>query len=140
LVLGDWFSVIGSWFSDLDRQLGSVRFLCLEDAKTLVCTSRRHDVDAGVSRVLARPYRTRGIWLGVEPEVPLTLLAVNAFWMLSFALLGLYGPRYEQSRLTEVLSLIQTTAIGALVFFFVTYFDDAMSETRADARPNTVLD
>jgi FlaA1/EpsC-like NDP-sugar epimerase len=58
--------------------------------------------------------------------------------MLSFALFGLCGPRHEQSRLTEIVSLIQTTAAGALVLVRVTYFHDAMSEIQTDARPNIV--
>jgi exopolysaccharide biosynthesis polyprenyl glycosylphosphotransferase len=79
------------------------------------------------------------IQLSIEPELFLPLIAVNAFWLLLFALFGLYRPWYEQSRLDEIISLIRTTAVGALILFFVIYFDDAMSETRADARPIIAL-
>jgi hypothetical protein len=97
------------------------------NAQSRCCPIGGRGVDAVVPRVLARPYRTRWIRLSVEPEVPLPLLAVNGFWMPSFALFGLCGARHEQSRLTEIVSLIQTTAASALVLVLVTCFDDPMS-------------
>jgi exopolysaccharide biosynthesis polyprenyl glycosylphosphotransferase len=79
------------------------------------------------------------VQFSIEPEVILPLVAVNAFWMMLFALFGRSRPGYEQSRLDEIISIIRTTAAGALVLFFLIYFDDTMNETRADARPIILL-
>ncbi len=85
--------------------------------------------------------RVESGWMEVSitPELILPLIATSLYWLLLFALFGLYRPWYEQSMIDEVVTLLRTTIAGALVLFFIIFLDDALSGARADIRPAIVL-
>lgn len=68
----------------------------------------------------------------IEPELWLPMTAIYVYWLAWFWFFGLYRHWYAQSRLDEVLTLFRTTAVGALVLFFLVFLDDqAGSSTSA---------
>ena len=70
----------------------------------------------------------------IEPEFLLPLLAIYVYWLVSFAVFGLYRHWYAQSRLDEVMTLFRTTAVGALVLFFLVFIDDQSGSTTTSFR------
>ncbi len=60
----------------------------------------------------------------LEPDLILPMLLVYVYWLVWFAFFGLYRHWYAQSRLDEALTLFRTTAIGALILFFLILIDD----------------
>jgi len=70
----------------------------------------------------------------IEPEFWLPLMAVYGYWLLWFLFFGLYRSWYAQSRLDEILTLLRTTVLGALMLFFLIFVDDAATASKADSR------
>lgn len=70
----------------------------------------------------------------LEPELWLPMVAVYLYWLAWFAFFGLYRHWYAQSRLDEALTLFRTTAIGALVLFFLILIDDSPASSGSGSR------
>ena len=63
-----------------------------------------------------------------KPYIPLlyywdVFLVINLFWMLLFALFGLYGKWKNTSRFDEIISVYKTITVGAVVFLIITFAD-----------------
>ncbi len=48
-------------------------------------------------------------------------LVINLFWLLLFALFGLYGKWKNTSRFDEIISVYKTITVGAVVFLIITF-------------------
>lgn len=70
----------------------------------------------------------------IEPEATLPMIFIYLYWLLIFALFGLYRQWYELSRIDEIITIIKTTAVGVLLLFFLIFIDDAATEGRANVR------
>lgn len=54
--------------------------------------------------------------------VPAALISL--YWIILYAISGLYADPYRKSRLRETVQLFRTTALGVLVIFFFIFLDD----------------
>jgi len=70
----------------------------------------------------------------IEPEFWLPMLTIYGYWLVWFSFFGLYRSWYGQSRLDEILTLLRTSVLGALVLFFLIFVDDTATESTADSR------
>ena len=70
----------------------------------------------------------------IEPELWLPMLAMYCYWLFTLLFFGLYRSWYGQSRLDEILTLLRTTVLGALLLFFLIFVDDSTTDTRANSR------
>ena len=61
-----------------------------------------------------KPYRTLFYFWNVY-------LVINLFWLLLFALFGLYGKWKNTSRFDEIISVYKTITVGAVVFLIITF-------------------
>jgi exopolysaccharide biosynthesis polyprenyl glycosylphosphotransferase len=57
-------------------------------------------------------------------------LMVATFWVLLYALLGLYSDIFRKSRLSELISLVRISVVGVVVIFFALLLDDGVSSYR----------
>jgi exopolysaccharide biosynthesis polyprenyl glycosylphosphotransferase len=80
--------------------------------------------------------RIKSGWIAyaIEPELVLPMLVLCAYWILWFALFGLYGLGPSQSRLDELLTLFRAILVGLLVLFFAIFIDDEVTESHANSR------
>jgi exopolysaccharide biosynthesis polyprenyl glycosylphosphotransferase len=70
---------------------------------------------------------------GLSPDKPylplryvlIPLLLINLFWLLLFALFGLYGKWKYQSRFDELVSVYKTITVGAISFLFIAFTTDS---------------
>jgi len=76
---------------------------------------------------------------GLSPDKPyipirhlwMPLIIINLFWLLLFALFGLYGKWKNLSRFDEVVSVYKTITVGAIVFLVIAFSTDAtISESK----------
>ena len=66
---------------------------------------------------------------GISPDKPYipilylwdVFLVINLFWLLLFALFGLYGKWKNTSRFDEIISVYKTITVGAVVFLVITF-------------------
>jgi exopolysaccharide biosynthesis polyprenyl glycosylphosphotransferase len=71
-----------------------------------------------------------------KPYIPLghlwiPLVFINLFWLLLFALFGLYGKWKNLSRFDEVVSVYKTITFGAIVFLIIAFSTDTtLSESK----------
>jgi exopolysaccharide biosynthesis polyprenyl glycosylphosphotransferase len=81
-------------------------------------------------------FRVRSGWVpySIEPELLLPMLIICVYWLIWFSLFGLYRLWYEQSRIDEILTIVRSTVVGALVLFFLIFLDDTSSETIVQSR------
>ena len=70
----------------------------------------------------------------VEPDFLAPMVAVTAFWLLLFFVVGLYRPWYAASRLDELALLFKTVLVGSLILFFAVFLDDAGKPTGTNFR------
>lgn len=49
---------------------------------------------------------------------------IATYWVILYAIGGLYSDPYRKSRLREFLQVLQTTGIGVLILFFTIFLDD----------------
>ncbi len=70
----------------------------------------------------------------IEPEAFLPMIVIYIYWLVIFALFGLYRQWYEQSRIDEVVTILKTTTIGVLLLTFLIFIDDAASGTSENIR------
>jgi hypothetical protein len=89
-----------------------------------------------VAFVLYYWFRIRSGWIeySIEPEIVLPMLALTAYWIVSFALFGLYASWGSQSRMDELLTLFRAMVVGLLVLFFAIFIDDEATESHAQSR------
>jgi exopolysaccharide biosynthesis polyprenyl glycosylphosphotransferase len=80
--------------------------------------------------------RVRSGWFtyAIEPELLLPMAAIYLYWLILFAIFGLYRSWYAQSRLDELVTLFRTTGIGVLVLFFVIFLDDESTRSQPGMR------
>jgi len=80
--------------------------------------------------------RIKSGWIAyaIEPELILPMLVICCYWVLWFALFGLYGFGMAQSRLDESLTLFRSVTVGLLVLFFAIFIDDEATESHAYSR------
>lgn len=69
-----------------------------------------------------------------KPYIPLRqfwglMLLINLFWLLLFALFGLYGKWKNLSRFDELASVYKTITVGAVFFLFVAFTTDGSLST-----------
>jgi len=57
-------------------------------------------------------------------------LMVATFWVLLYALLGLYSDIFRKSRLSELIRLARIAVVGVVVIFFALLLDDGVSSYR----------
>ena len=57
-------------------------------------------------------------------------LMVATFWVLLYALLGLYSDIFRKSRLSELIGLARISVVGVVVIFFALLLDDGVSSYR----------
>ncbi|RYY14713.1 MAG: sugar transferase, partial [Cytophagaceae bacterium] len=57
-------------------------------------------------------------------------LMVATFWVLLYALLGLYRDIFRKSRLSEIIRLARVSVVGVVVIFFALLLDDGVSSYR----------
>jgi exopolysaccharide biosynthesis polyprenyl glycosylphosphotransferase len=69
---------------------------------------------------------TEGVLIGLAGAA----LLVATFWVLLYALFGLYGDIFRKSRLSELLSLARLSVVGVVVIFFALLLDDGVSSYR----------
>jgi exopolysaccharide biosynthesis polyprenyl glycosylphosphotransferase len=62
------------------------------------------------------------------------LVAIYAYWMIIFVFVGLYRSWFALSRLDEVSSLFKSTSLGALILFFLIFFDDSTHGVHSKTR------
>jgi exopolysaccharide biosynthesis polyprenyl glycosylphosphotransferase len=81
-------------------------------------------------------FRVRSGWIpySIEPELLLPMVFVCVYWLVWFGIFGLYHSWYEQSRIDEILTIVRVTIIGALILFFLIFFDDTSSDTIVHSR------
>ena len=78
---------------------------------------------------------TSGLFeIGLVPEFWTPMMAVSAFWLLLFFVVGLYRPWYAASRLDELALLFKTILVGSLILFFAVFIDDAGTPTGTNSR------
>ncbi len=70
----------------------------------------------------------------IEPELILPMMIICMYWLIWFGLFGLYRLWYEQSRIDEILTIVRSTIVGALVLFFLIFLDDTSNETIVQSR------
>ncbi|HEY6952388.1 MAG TPA: sugar transferase [Bacteroidota bacterium] len=89
-----------------------------------------------VAFILYYLLRIRSGWIGysIEPELVLPMLALSLYWVVSFALFGLYTSWGSQSRMDELLTLFRSVVVGLLVLFFAIFIDDEATESHAQSR------
>jgi len=80
--------------------------------------------------------RIRSGWIAysIEPDLVLPMLVLCAYWVIWFALFGLYSLGPSQSRLDELLTLFRAIFVGLLVLFFAIFIDDEATESHANSR------
>ncbi|MGD1045878.1 MAG: sugar transferase [Bacteroidota bacterium] len=81
-------------------------------------------------------FRVRSGWIpySIEPDLLLPMVFVCVYWLVWFGIFGLYHSWYEQSRIDEILTILRVTIIGALILFFLIFFDDTSSDTIVHSR------
>lgn len=70
----------------------------------------------------------------VEPDAILPMVFIYFYWLILFALFGLYRSWYEQSRIDEVVTIVKTVTIGVLLLFFLIFIDDVATHTQENVR------
>jgi exopolysaccharide biosynthesis polyprenyl glycosylphosphotransferase len=50
---------------------------------------------------------------------------IATYWVILYGIAGLYSDPYRKSRLREMIQVLQATAVGVLVIFFLFFLDDA---------------
>ncbi len=78
--------------------------------------------------------KTGWIAYAIEPELVLPMLVLGAYWIVWFALFGLYGLGLSQSRIDELMTLFRSIVVGLLVLFFAIFIDDEVTESHANSR------
>jgi exopolysaccharide biosynthesis polyprenyl glycosylphosphotransferase len=80
--------------------------------------------------------RIKSGWIGyaIEPELLLPMLVLCFYWIIWFALFGLYGLGPSQSRIDELMTLFRSIVVGVLVLFFAIFIDDEVTESHANSR------
>ena len=72
--------------------------------------------------------------LSAEPDFWAPMVAVSAFWLLLFFVVGLYRPWYAASRFDELALLFKTVLVGSMILFFAVFLDDAGKPTGTNSR------
>lgn len=54
---------------------------------------------------------------------------ISVYWIILYALSGLYSEPYRKSRLKELVTIARTTLLGVLIIFFTIFLDDAIPNT-----------
>jgi exopolysaccharide biosynthesis polyprenyl glycosylphosphotransferase len=72
--------------------------------------------------------------VNAEPDFWGPMVAVSAFWLLLFFVVGLYRPWYAASRFDELALLFKTVLVGSLILFFAVFLDDAGKPTGTNFR------
>ncbi len=93
-------------------------------------------VAANVAFVLYYWLRIKTGWIAysIEPELVLPMLVLSAYWIIWFALFGLYSLGPSQSRIDELMTLFRSIVVGLLVLFFAIFIDDEVTESHANSR------
>jgi exopolysaccharide biosynthesis polyprenyl glycosylphosphotransferase len=69
-----------------------------------------------------------GLIPGVSAQAPVALfvpaMVISIFWLIVFAIFGLYKSTYLISRMDEVLRVGKVTVLGTLILFFVLFIDN----------------
>lgn len=62
--------------------------------------------------------------ISIEPEFWVPLFFIYFYWLIVFAMVGLYRPWYAASRFDEIALLFKTITFGCLFLFFTIFVDD----------------
>ncbi|MEC8610354.1 MAG: sugar transferase, partial [Bacteroidota bacterium] len=85
-------------------------------------------LSASVSWLLFLYYRTvyldQSEYFFLNKDRIISLLIINIFWVVLFALSGNYTNIYRKSRLSEIYQLFTTTLLGVTILFFAVLIDD----------------
>lgn len=54
---------------------------------------------------------------------------ISVYWIILYALSGLYSDPYRKSRLKELVTIARTSLLGVLIIFFTIFLDDAIPNT-----------
>ncbi|MCZ2356368.1 MAG: sugar transferase [Bacteroidia bacterium] len=57
-------------------------------------------------------------------------LIISTFWIILYAIAGLYRENLRRSRLREQIALFQVAVFGVLIIFFSTFIDDHIADVR----------
>lgn len=68
------------------------------------------------------------------PDFLLPLLVALVFWLLIFAVFGLYQPWHAKSRLDEFTTVVKAVTVGCLLLFFIIFVDDLNVESPYTSR------
>ena len=74
------------------------------------------------------------ISITVRPELWAPLVSVYLYWLLVFAMVGLYRPWYAASRFDELTLLFKTITFGCLFLFFTIFVDDQGKHVAVNSR------
>ncbi len=75
----------------------------------------------------------------VTPDFVAPMLVLYAYWVLLFAIAGLYRPLYAASRFDELMLVLKTVTVGCLILFFVIFADDAATHPSTTTRALMVV-
>ncbi len=56
---------------------------------------------------------------------------ITVYWIILYALSGLYSDPYRRSRLKELVTISRTTLLGVLIIFFTIFLDDAIPNSNS---------
>lgn len=79
---------------------------------------------AWVGFFILRKYILQNISEGLSPTLVVGAFVIAAFWVLLYAVSGVYADIYRKSRSKELVRLLQFTALGVLIIFFGVMLDD----------------
>ena len=74
-----------------------------------------------------------------DPNLVKGLIVVPVFWLVGYALYGMYGNILRKSRLREIGQILALSVIGNLILFFFLVLDDQVSDYRVYYRSFLIL-
>ena len=80
--------------------------------------------------------RIKSGWIAyaIEPDLVLPMIVLSVYWIIWYALFGLYSLGPSQSRIDELMTLFRSVVVGLLVLFFAIFIDDEVTESHANSR------
>ncbi|OFY69095.1 MAG: hypothetical protein A3G23_05970 [Bacteroidetes bacterium RIFCSPLOWO2_12_FULL_37_12] len=79
---------------------------------------------AWVGFFMLRKYILQNISEGLSPTLLVGAVVISVFWVLLYAVSGMYSDLYRKSREKELIRLFQFTLLGVLIIFFGVMLDD----------------
>ena len=72
--------------------------------------------------------------ISIEPDFWVPLFFIYFYWLIVFAMVGLYRPWYAASRFDEIALLFKTITFGCLFLFFTVFVDDQGKNVTVNSR------